>query len=115
MSRPLLEIDNEITATAARLNELKVERDRAVKARNRAILADFDEGLAPGEIAEKRGLNKFTVFTILWKAGRKVRERVVPISHLPANIQRDYRKFRQCGMGRAAARSAALNLTGGAL
>jgi hypothetical protein len=68
--RPLDAIDRDIAATEAALRRLHGERRASVKAKNAAIVADFDAGMAIVDVAAANGLSRSVTQSILFRAGR---------------------------------------------
>lgn len=66
----LAEIDREIAATEAALRQLHDRRRAAVKAKNAAIVATFDAGMAIVDVAAANGLSRSVTQSILFRAGR---------------------------------------------
>lgn len=73
--RALAAIDAEISATAERLAALRRERAEAVLSRDRAILAMFDAGKEPAEIARSLGLFRDMVHRTLRTNGKSAQRR----------------------------------------
>lgn len=83
---------------------LREERDRAVKARNRSVLAAFDLGRNMKDIAADHDMSLSAAHQVVWKTGRRCGTRRMPISHLTADQQRAYGKLLRNGVGPGAAR-----------
>lgn len=114
MTRSIADIDTELDAVhreRCKLEDihdaLQRERRTAIAARNRAMIADFDAGHTVRRIAADHAVPLMTAYNILRDAGRRSRDRVTPISHLPAEQQRAYHKARAFGIEPDAARQMA--------
>jgi len=73
--RTRAEIDRDITATAARLKDLRQERTESRQAEHDSILRSFDAGRQAQNIAKDTGLTLAAVRQVLWWAGRTDRSR----------------------------------------
>lgn len=113
--RDLPTIEAELKAAsyeAAKLNgivsALNAEHLEALRCRILSVVADFDAGLTFRQIINKHGIKDATVGTILWRNKRFYRVKAIPITSLPAEQQRHYHKCLRNGMGKGAARQAAM-------
>ena len=71
----LANLQAEIAEAARRLGALEAERDRSRAERRAGIVADFDAGLGPAEIAVRWDVTYGYVASLLHKAGRSQRAR----------------------------------------
>ena len=110
--RPLDEIDAEIDATARRLKALAAERRRSTAARQAAILADFDAGMARREICARHGILFSSLGSLLWKSGRSAATQAM--AGLSPAEQAIFRQARRAGAKVRTARRMAQSLASGA-
>jgi hypothetical protein len=85
--RSLLEIDIDITETAARLNALHLERQEARRAELDAMCLMFDRGQSAASIARDMKMSKAAVIGALWRAGRTERGRAAKRRQLGVFLQ----------------------------
>lgn len=111
MPRTLADIDSDLATTRRdfdiRWRALSRERGGAIVARDKDILAAFDAGESAKATAARLELTLNTVYGVLDRNERWSTDRRTPITHLPAEQQREYAKLVSNGMPARSARAIA--------
>lgn len=111
--RTIVEIQRDRADAAKALAEFDVELKEAMAKREARLLADFDAGeLDRTVLAGRYGLTLQGVGSMLHRNGRRTWAARTPVSHLPADVQREIAKLRRSGVPKEAARAIATELAG---